>query len=197
MPGNALAALVFGLMAAVSLGLAWQVVTARRILRAAVALMGVLVASAGFYVLLDATFLAGVQILVYVGGIVVLLVFAVMLTHNAELQEPEPAPLRRAVGALIGIGFPLTAHWALQATGLHQGAPAATPTADNTAAIGRALLDAGAQGYVLPFEVVSLLLLSALIGGITLSRKSAETSATLAQRSVKQGAIAGEEATDA
>ena len=170
MPADAMATLVFYLLVAISLSLAWQVVTGRRILRAAVALMGVLGASAGLYLLLGQPFLAGVQVLVYVGGIVVLLVFAVMLTRTTELLEDPPAPARRTVAALVATGF-----FAVSALTL-TGAPfparrAGPPPGNDVVAIGRALMDTGGQGFALPFEVVSLLLLAAMIGGIVIARK--------------------------
>jgi NADH:ubiquinone oxidoreductase subunit 6 (subunit J) len=83
---DAVYTILFYVIASMALALAIAVTTSRRLLRAAVYLMGVLLMSAGLYVMLGAEFLAGVQILVYVGGIVVLIVFAVMLTRSAELQ---------------------------------------------------------------------------------------------------------------
>lgn len=146
-------------------------VNARRLLRAALALMGMLALSAGLYLLLRAEFLAGVQILVYVGGIVVLIVFAIMLTRSSELLEDHPAPLRRTLGALFSIAFMLISSVALRATDF-----AASGTAqgsrDDVRAIGMALLDRGAGGYLLPFEVISLLLLVAVIGGTVIARKT-------------------------
>ncbi len=84
---------------------ALAVVNARRLLRAAIYLMGVLLASAGLYVMLGAEFLAGVQVLVYVGGIVVLIVFAIMLTRSADLLEDNPSLVRKLLGAVASIGF--------------------------------------------------------------------------------------------
>ena len=171
MQAEVLTTLLFWALALVSLGLAWTVVTGRRILRAAVALMGVLGASAGFYLLLGAPFMAGVQILVYVGGIVVLLVFAVMLTRTTELLEDHPLPMRRVVGALVAGGFFALAYKALGSGAFLPRVQGLAPSSD-VASLGRALLDTGAHGYALPFEVISLLLLAAMVGGIVIARKA-------------------------
>lgn len=165
---DAVQTLLFYGAAAVSLWLAWAVVTSRRILRAAVSLMGVLGASAALYLLLGLQFLAGVQVLVYVGGIVVLLVFAIMLTRTQALLEDHPSDHRHKIGVLAAGALFAANYWALQ--GLPQ-SPQAPAPADDTAQIGKALLDAGPDGYALPFEAVSLLLLAAMIGAIVIARK--------------------------
>jgi NADH-quinone oxidoreductase subunit J len=160
----------YGLSAAI-IGLALAAVNARQLLRAALGLMGMLALSAGLYVMLRAEFLAGVQILVYVGGIVVLIVFAIMLTRSSELLEDHPLPLTRLLGAIASILFMLISSFALRATRF----PVATsvgPAGDDIRAIGLALLDRGAAGYLLPFEVISLLLLVAVIGGTVVARKT-------------------------
>jgi NADH-quinone oxidoreductase subunit J len=164
--------LTFVLMA-VATALAIAVVSTRQIFRAAVYLMLVLVVTAGLYLLLEAEFLAGIQVLVYVGGIVVVMVFAVMLTSSVELQE-TPAPLsRRLLGVLVSSGFFAVSAAAIVATPFATSAAPGLPVAtiEATPAIGEALLDAGATGYVLPFELISLLLLTAVIGGIVIARK--------------------------
>lgn len=168
---SAIYTLLFWGTAAVGILLALAVVVVRKLLRAAVALMGTLSASAGLYVMLDEQFLAGVQVLVYVGGIVVLIVFAIMLTRSGELLEDNPAPRRKSAGALISITFLLmscgalwTSPFAVDNTG--------KPPANDALDIGKALLDTGPGGYVVPFEVISLLLLAAMIGGIVIARKT-------------------------
>jgi NADH-quinone oxidoreductase subunit J len=147
------------------------VVNSRRLLRAAVALMFVLMASAGLYLLLSAEFLAGVQVLVYVGGIVVLIVFAVMLTSSSDLLESNPPFGRKLVGAAASIGFLALSGTVFAQLALGPSAPGTHP-ADDVSAIGTKLLDFGAEGYLLPFEVISLLLLAAVIGGIAIARKT-------------------------
>lgn len=163
--------LLFYALALSAVAFAVAVVISRHILRAALCLMAVLIVSAGFYLLLNADFLAGVQVLVYVGGIVVLIVFAVMLTSSTELLEDRPAPLRRLLGfGVAALFFVLTVAAFLAAE--FPAAAAAAGTTDNTALIGRMLLDRTGRGYVLPFEIVSLLLLAAAVGGIVVARKT-------------------------
>ncbi len=166
--GNAL----FFFFAGVALFFAVAAVTTLRILRAAVYLMIVLISTAALYVLLGANVLAGLQVLVYVGGIVVLLVFAVMLTQTNELLEKNPTLLRRLCGFIGAVFFVVTASAALLAGHFKQAPPEAIAAAD-PAAIGRSFLNYGQSGYALPFEIISLLLLAAIIGGIVIAtRKS-------------------------
>ncbi|OFY98543.1 MAG: hypothetical protein A2070_03415 [Bdellovibrionales bacterium GWC1_52_8] len=168
---NFVSDILFYVFAAFSISLAMLVVTTRRILRAAVYLMCVLGASAAFFILLGAEFLAGVQILVYIGGIVVLLVFAVMLTRSVDLLEERPTLVRKAIGGLAALSFFGTTALILTSTTFPvlRGGPLPP---NNTAALGKKLLDYGSEGFVLPFEIISLLLLTAVIGGIVIARKT-------------------------
>lgn len=145
-------------------------VLSRHILRAALCLVVVLAMSAGLYVLLGAEFLAGVQMLVYVGGIVVLLAFAIMLTSSLELLEDRPALHRRLI-ALVLAGLVFAGEMVAIAGGIFPPSSPPARTADDAVVLGRLLLDRGPAGYVLPFEVVSLLLLAAVIGGIVVARR--------------------------
>lgn len=170
MTGQIVSDLLFYCFAAVAIVLAIAAVTTTRIFRAALYLMGVLLCTAAFYVLLGSEFLAGLQVLIYVGGVVVLLVFAVMLTHKHDFHE-EPASIARRVTAFIGSGlfvfcstyvFSIENFRPLRAEAVSSGDPRV---------IGRSFLDYGAGGYALPFEVISVLLLAAIIGGIVIARK--------------------------
>ncbi|MBU0690184.1 NADH-quinone oxidoreductase subunit J [bacterium] len=161
---------LFYIFAASAVLLAFALVLTRRILRAAVWLMGVLFCSAAFYVLLGAEFLAGIQVLVYIGGIVVLLVFAIMLTSSFELLDDHPSALRRILGILTAGGFFAVTALALLSTKFPVKAYHGEAISD-VEKIGKSLLNYGPGGYVLPFEVISVLLLAALIGGIVVARK--------------------------
>lgn len=151
--------------------LACAVVFGRKLLRAAVSLMFVLILTGGLYVMMGAEFIAGVQVLVYVGGIVVLIVFAVMLTRTRDLLEDHPTPLRLTMGLIAWALFLFAACCAIFKE--YQGANVmgTTKVQDDVGMIGRALLDYGSTGYVLPFEIISLLLLAAVIGGVVVARK--------------------------
>jgi len=157
--------IVFYLLAAVTVGSAAGVAFSNNIVYSAFSLMGTLLGAAGLFVLLAADFVAVIQVLIYVGGILVLMLFAVMLTHRvADVSVSNRAFGRLptllvvgVVGALMGRAL-ATGNW-------HQIDPAVpTPT---TYGIGDGLLTT----YVLPFELASVVLLAALIGAVVLSRK--------------------------
>lgn len=161
----------FYVFAGTAVALALAVVVSRQLLRAAVYLMGVLVTSAAFYVMLGSEFLAGIQVLVYVGGITVVIAFAVMLTQSTQRQLDRPTGGRKIAAFLSAAVFALVGGWALGTSSL--GPPPESPVAvDSTRSIGLALLDSGAGGYVLPFEIASVLLLAAAIGSIVVARKT-------------------------
>jgi len=160
---------LFGLMV---LGGGLLVVTNRNLVHAAGALILSLFGVAGLYVLLEAGFLAAVQILVYIGAIAILIIFAVMLTRRLT-EEDRPAlnsqwawALGAAVVALAIIIYVISTAWPL---GLEAGG-APELTGDTTKGLGMALLDP--EGYVLPFEIASVLLLGAMVGAIVIARDS-------------------------
>jgi NADH-quinone oxidoreductase subunit J len=161
---------LFYIFAVSAIALAVMLVTTRKILRAAIWLMGVLFCSAAFYVLLDAEFLAGIQVLVYIGGIVVLLVFAIMLTSSFELLDDRPSAFRKIIGVIVAGGFFAGTALALLSTRFPV-KPFDGQSISEVTKIGKLLLSYGPGGYVLPFEVISILLLAALIGGIVVARK--------------------------
>ena len=153
----------FYCVAAVTLLCAWASVSARNLFRAAIGLAGALFGVAVMYLFLEAEFLAVVQLLVYVGAILTLIIFGVMLT--ARIADPHVARWNRqaagalALAALVGggliAGFRSVA-WTVNAE-----------TSMPLQVIGRALL----SSYLLPFELLSLLLLGALVGAIVIARK--------------------------
>lgn len=162
----------FFVFMAIAVAFAVATVITKRIFRSAIYLMGTLTTSAAFYILLGAEFLAGVQILVYVGGIVVLIVFAVMLTSSSEMLEENPSPMRKLVGYIVAAGFYAMTVFMFFSTRFQITGDKKAQQFSDTAAIGRKLLDRGATGYVLPFEIVSLLLLCVVIGAIVIARKT-------------------------
>jgi NADH-quinone oxidoreductase subunit J len=126
---------LFYVIGSAAVALAIGMTMARRLLRAAVCLMGVLLMSAGLYVLLGAEFLAGVQVLVYVGGIVILIAFATMLTHSADLQADRPSVKRKVLAALAAGAFLCVTLGALEVSQFP--ISPAGPVADGARAIGR------------------------------------------------------------
>lgn len=160
---------IFYVLSAVIIIFSILTVTSRRILRAAVYLLAVLVATAGFYFLLDYNFLGAVQLTVYSGGIVVLIVFAVLLTAHMDSKLEQVGVFKRIYSAslsIIGLIFTLFAisKYDFIGSGLQ-------PGAYDIRAIGTSLLSYGENGYVLPFEVISVLLLAAMVAAIMIAKK--------------------------
>ncbi len=156
----------FGL-AGFTVAAALLVVVGRNIVHSAVALIFSFCGVAGIYVLLDAEFLAAVQVLIYVGGITILLLFAIMLTTRiaarVEVFNEQWLP-----GALIAAGITALLVYA-SVTGIQISGVAPSPV-ETAPALGRLLLTT----HVLPFEVASVLLLSAMVGAIILARREKE-----------------------
>lgn len=141
------------------------VVVARSVFISALFLVLSFLGVTGLYVLLEAPFLAGVQLLIYVGAIAVLIIFAIMLTRHVMTHEEPFINRQWGIGGVIAtllfvilflVGF--RTDWRIATTG---------PSADTISALGEALLST----YVLPFEVVSVVLLVALIGAIVIARE--------------------------
>jgi NADH:ubiquinone oxidoreductase subunit 6 (subunit J) len=150
-------------LGAVALGAGLLVVTTRHVVRAGLWLVVTLGAVAGLYLVLSAELLAWVQVLLYVGAVVVLLLFAVMLTR-APIGASDDLDRVRWPGALIGAGAGagLVALFA----GAFQWSRVDLPAPGTAEAIGGAVF----RTWVLPFELVSVLLLAALVGAIVVSR---------------------------
>ena len=177
-------AIVFYVFALVAVGSSAVVVLARSMIYSAFALLFTFFGVAGLYLLLGADFLAATQLLVYVGGILVLLLFGVMLTHKlydldlrSEATQLLPG-LIVAAGLLAILAWPGLARpggwawaWPLERRGLLFAAPWASgggrAPAATTAEIGRLFLG----HYLLPFEAASILLLVALMGAAMIVRR--------------------------
>jgi NADH-quinone oxidoreductase subunit J len=155
---------LFLLLAAVMIGTALMAVTMRDIIRCGLALMASLGALSGIFVLLGAPLVAAAEVLVYIGGVTVLILFAIMLTQS----KAAPARLvfqTQAIPAAIAAVI-LAIVIALTVTATDWGA-VESRLMTATDSLARLLFDQ----YVLPFEVVSVLLLSAVIGGVFLAKR--------------------------
>lgn len=168
----------FYLFALVSIVGALIAVRSVRILRAAVGLAVTLVAAAALYALLGSGFLAAIQILIYVGGIVVLIVFAVMLTSSNEMREPKPSFTRELLAIAAGLLFTIVSVAAVSQTEFSFVHEKQSPDSD-AAALGRLMLDSGSSGYLIAFETISLLLLAAVIGAIVVARSEKQSTKPL------------------
>ena len=158
------------MLAALTLGSGLLAVTARKIFRAAIFLLFSLIGIAGFYFWLQYEFIAAVQVVVYVGGIVVLVIFSIFLTQQAGTELPNP-PMRRIVFASLAALFGLVFSWMQVSQHSFQGS-SAQPMDTSVATIGTMMLSVNDSGYALPFELVSILLLAAMIGCIVIAIKS-------------------------
>ena len=144
-------------------------VSTRRILRAATYLLFVLFGTAGIYFQLNYSFLGAVQLLIYAGGITVLYVFSILLTSSEGDKAEELKGYKFVAGlaaTLAGLGV------CLFITLKHHFLPSHFEHGDlSVRTIGHALMSSDKYGYVLPFEVISLLLLACIVGGIMIARK--------------------------
>jgi NADH-quinone oxidoreductase subunit J len=165
-------ALLFILFAALAVGCALALVAQRNPLYSAISLIGVFISLACLYVMLAAPFIAAVQVIVYAGAIMVLVVFVIMLL-NVEHEERRPARLKFLVPVAVVLAAVLIAEVAfILATVRDFGAPAAN--VGLTQSIGSALFTL----YLLPFEITSILLLMAMVGAMTLARRGGLLSST-------------------
>ena len=156
---------VFWIVVGLTIGSEMLVVLSKKLVYSAYALLFTLFGVTGLYVFLWADFLAVVQVVVYIGGILVLIIFGIMLTNKITSVNISNTSVQKSIGSVIllifiaGLGFMVAnTPWNVVAN--------SEPT-QTTEAIGRLLM----IDYLLPFEAASLLLLGALIGATTLSRK--------------------------
>jgi len=164
------ATIIFYLLAAMTIGCGVIAVSTRQIFRAAISLLFSLVGIAGIYFWMDYEFIAAVQIVVYVGGIVVLIIFSIFLTQQSGEKMPAQKMGRKLFSLLsVFCGFALTIVQIFEHSFIKTTAPAVGPTVRN---IGEELISLDKNGYALPFEVVSILLLAALIGCIVIAMRT-------------------------
>ena len=161
--------LLFLLFAALAVGCALAMVTQRNPLYSAISLIGVFVSLACLYVMLAAPFIAAVQVIVYAGAIMVLVVFVIMLL-NVEEQERSRGRLKFLVPAAVVLAAILSAEVAFILVTVRDFPVTPASGAANvgvTHSIGTALF----TQYLLPFEITSILLLMAIVGAMTLARR--------------------------
>jgi NADH-quinone oxidoreductase subunit J len=179
-------AAVFWVLALITVGSAAVVVLARSLIYNAFALLFTFFGVAGFYVLLGADFLGATQLLIYVGGILVLLLFGVMLTHRIYDLDLKSEVTQFMPGMVVAAGLLAVLAWPLRFTirlpglvlQIHPGVMFQTqwaagpvrPPAPTTAEIGRLFMGQ----FLLPFEAASILLLVALMGAAMIVRRRKE-----------------------
>lgn len=161
--------IIFYFISAFMLGTAVLAVTTRKIFRSAIWLLFSLIGTAALYFWLEVEFIAAVQIIVYVGGIVVLIIFSIFLTQQSG-QLMRKASLTRTIASVLAtvFGFALT----FLLISEHSFQPAGKSFDWTISRIGMQMLGTEKDGFALPFEAVSILLLAAMIGCIVIAIKS-------------------------
>jgi NADH-quinone oxidoreductase subunit J len=160
--------LLFILFAGMAVGCAISMVAQRNPLYSAISLIGVFISLACLYVTLAAPFIAAVQVIVYAGAIMVLVVFVIMLLNVEE--EERPTRLRALIPIAVGLAAILFAEAAFIIFFVQTSASTPTRNVSNiglTSSIGAGLFTT----YLLPFEITSVLLLMAIVGAMTLARR--------------------------
>ena len=161
--------ILFYFFAALAIGSAILMVTRRNIVHGAVFLISTLLATAGIFLQLQAEFLFVVQIILYVGGIMVLFVFVIMLVNlDVSMRQIQFNRQKYVAGilALVLAGQVFFSLWAAR-VGLNLTNPADKMPTRNTEAIGDAIF----HTYMLPFEIASILLLVAMIGAVVMAKR--------------------------
>jgi NADH-quinone oxidoreductase subunit J len=167
---------LFILFASLAIGSAIAMVSQRNPLYSAISLIGVFIALAAIYVTLAAPFIAAVQVIVYAGAIMVLVIFVIMLL-NVEHEEPRRKRLRFLVPVAMGMAAILIAETAFILYSVDTTTTQAPRTLSDvglTHSIGEGLF----TGYLLPFEITSILLLMAIVGAMSLARRAGFLSPT-------------------
>jgi len=160
--------IMFYILSAMIIGFATLSVTSKKLYRATLYLLFVLLAVSGFYFMMEYNFMGAVQLSVYAGGIMVLFIYAVMLTDKIGQPLRSIPEKRKILPAIVTLG---TAGLAIYAIFSYQGIAAVKEaTVTNVGQIGEKLLSYEPGGYVLPFEVISILLLAVMIAAIVIAK---------------------------
>jgi NADH-quinone oxidoreductase subunit J len=160
--------IIFILTAILTLGAALMVVTTRNLVHAALWLVLALFGIAIFYVILQAGFLAVAQVVIYIGAIAILMIFAIMLTRRVARDSGTQFNSNWVWGLVVAVVTFAGLVWMLSGwSALGKTAPVWNPIMDPVQLLGYALV--APNGYVLPFELASVLLLAAMIGAIIIA----------------------------
>ena len=164
--------IIFYIISAFILGTGILAVTTGKIFRSAIWLLFSLMGIAALYLWMQVEFIAAVQIIIYVGGIVVLIIFSIFLTQKSGEEMPKPA-LKKSLFSLFAVcfGFAFT-YLLVYQYGFNSGGNAFEL---RVADIGLQMLSTTEHGFILPFEVISILLLAAMIGAIVIAMKVKHT----------------------
>lgn len=159
--------ILFYLLSFIAVASAIASVTNKKMLRSVVYLLFSLIAISGFYFMIDYNFLAAIQLTVYAGGIIVLIIFSVLLVHHIEMKLEMAKTSRKLLSALItSLGAATVIYTLFQ----HPFNVATQSESTTTKAIGERLLSTTEGGFILPFELISVLLLASMIGAIIIAK---------------------------
>ena len=160
---------VFFILASIIVVFSILTVTTNRILRSATYLLFVLFATAGIYFQLEYSFLGAVQLTIYAGGIVILYVFSILLTTVDKTKVTKLKNSKMFAGLLTALAGAVIC---VYITLTHSFGPSRFTGGEiNMKVIGNALMGTEKYQYLLPFEAISILLLTCIIGGIMIARK--------------------------
>ncbi len=158
----------FYLLSAVAIISAILVITRRNPVHSALSLIFTLLSLAGLYLMLYAPFVAGVQIILYAGGIMVLFLFVIMLVNIERAQREAQFSQQWPVGILASLVLGLLFVYVYRrGSAIFPLNPVSLPEPQNTQQVGMALF----RNYLLPFEIASLLLLVAIVGAVVMAKK--------------------------
>jgi NADH:ubiquinone oxidoreductase subunit 6 (subunit J) len=159
--------ILFFVFGTITIGAALMVVTRRNVFHAALFMILSFFGVAGLYVLLEAPFLAGAQLFIYIGGISILIIFAIMLTRDMMNPNIIGRNSQWLWAAVVTVALCAMLVWTVRS---HEWtSPSGVVPEDTITRLGKALVDQ--DGLALPFEVASVLLLVALIGAVTIARE--------------------------
>jgi len=159
--------IVFYLIAFIMIVFAIKAVSSRKMLRAVIYLLFVLIGIAGIYFLVDYAFMAAIQLAVYAGGVIVLIIFSVLLVHHIELRLEVSKLSQRVLAGLLSLsGLTVT----LYTIFTYDFNPVENTNSIEVYDIGHGMLSYKAGGFILPFEVISVLLVAVMIGAIVIAK---------------------------
>ena len=159
--------IIFYLIALIMIVFAIKAVSSRKMLRAVIYLLFVLMGIAGIYFMVDYTFMAAIQLAVYAGGVIVLIIFSVLLVHHIELRLEVSKLSQRILAGLLSLsGLTVT----LYAIFTYEFKVAEHTKAIEVKDIGLGMLSYEDGGFILPFEVISVLLVAVMIGAIVIAK---------------------------
>lgn len=159
--------IIFYILALIMIIFAIKAVSSRKMLRAVIYLLFVLIGISGIYFLVDYAFLGAVQLAVYAGGVIVLIIFSVLLVHHIELRLDVTTLNQRILAGVLslsGIGVCLYAIYTYKFN------PVENYNSIDIEVIGTSMLSYQDKGFILPFEVISVLLVAVMIGAIVIAK---------------------------